>query len=169
MKSNRGTFSTKDAPSGSKFIPRANANRGAITNSSSGLRSSAYGASSGKELAVQSEKSKPAISSSTSMASTAKSSGIQCFKCGGRGHVIKECPNNRVIIVNDNGEYESASEEDVEEENVDEAHGDEEHTGCEFEQGASLVVAQILSVQMKEAEIDSGIIFFKPELKCKIK
>ena len=71
--------------------------------------------------------------------------------------------------MNDNGEYESASEEDVEEENVDEAHGDEEHTGCEFEQGASLVVAQILSVQMKEAEIDSGIIFFKHELKCKIK
>ena len=97
-------------------------------------------------MAIQSEKSKPAISSSTSMASIAKSSGIQCFKCGGRGHEIKECPNNHVIIVTDNGEYESASEEDVEEENVDEAHGDEEHTGCEFEQGASLVVAQILSV-----------------------
>ena len=170
MKSNRGTFSTKGTPSGGKFTTRANANGGAITNSSSGLRSGAYGASSGKDdLNIHSEKNKPAISSSTSMASTAKSSGIQCFKCGGRGHVIKECPNNHVIIVNDNGEYESASEEDVEEENVDEAHGDEEHTGCEFEQGASLVVAQILSVQMKEAEIDSGIIFFKPELKCKIK
>ena len=56
MKSNRGTFSTNGTPSGGKFTPRANANRGAITNSSSGLRSSAYGASSGKELAVQSEK-----------------------------------------------------------------------------------------------------------------
>jgi hypothetical protein len=56
MKSNRGTFSTKGTPSGGKFTPRANANRGAITNSSSGLRSSAHGASSGKELAVQSEK-----------------------------------------------------------------------------------------------------------------
>ena len=99
MKSNRGTFSTKGNPSGGKFTPRANANRGAITNSSSGLRSSAYGASSGKDdLAVHSEENKPAISSSTSMASTAKSSDIQCFKCGGRGHIIKECPNN----VNDN-------------------------------------------------------------------
>jgi len=56
MKSNRGTFRTKGTPSGGKFTPRANANRGAITNSSSGLRSSAHGASSGKELAVQSEK-----------------------------------------------------------------------------------------------------------------
>jgi len=57
-----------------------------------------------------------------------------------------------VIIVKDNGEYESASEEEVEEEYDDEAHEDEEHTRCEFEQGAALVVAQILSVQMKEAE-----------------
>jgi len=104
MKSNRGTFSTKGTPSGGKFTPRTNANRGAITNSSSGLRSSAHGASSGKELADQSEKSKPAMSSSTSMASTTKTSGIQCFKCGGRGHVIRECPNNRTIIVNDQGQ-----------------------------------------------------------------
>ena len=43
-----------------------------------------------------------------------KTSGIQCFKCGGRGHVIRECPNNRTIIVNDQGEYESASEEEQE-------------------------------------------------------
>ena len=96
--------------------------------------------------------SKPSASTTTSVGSTAKSSGIQCFKCGGRGHVIKECPNNRVIIVKDNGEYESTSEEEVEEEYDDEAHEDEEHTRCEFEQGAALVVAQILSVQMKEAE-----------------
>ena len=169
MESNRGTFNTKGTPSGGKFTPRANANRGAITNSSSGLCSSAYGASSGKDLAVQSEKNKPAISSSTSMASTAKSSGIQCFKCAGRGHVIKECPKNRVVIVNDNGEYESASEEDVEEENVDEAHGDEEHTGCEFEQGASLVVAQILSVQMKEAEIGQRHNLFQTRAKVQDK
>ena len=87
------------------------------------------------------------------MASTAKSSGIQCFKCGGHGHVIKECPNNRVIIVNGNGEYESSNEKDDGEGNVDEAHEHDEHTRCEFEQGAALVVAQILSVEMKEAEI----------------
>ena len=48
------------------------------------------------------------MSSSTS--SIGSNSGMQCFKCGGRGHVIRECPNNRAIIVNDQGEYESASE-----------------------------------------------------------
>jgi hypothetical protein len=45
--------------------------------------------------------SKSAPSTSTSVGSTAKGSGIQCFKCGGRGPIIKECPNNRVILVND--------------------------------------------------------------------
>jgi len=57
-----------------------------------------------------------------------------------------------VVIVNDSGEFESASEEEAEEEHVGEAHQDEEQTGCEFEHGAALVVTQILSVQMKEAE-----------------
>jgi len=57
-----------------------------------------------------------------------------------------------VIIVNDSGEFESTSEEEAEEEHVDEAHKDEEHTGCEFEHGAALVVTQILSVQMNDAE-----------------
>ena len=155
MKSNRVTFNTKGTPSGSKFTPRANANRGAITNSSSGLRSSAYGASSGKDLAVQSEKSKPAMSSSTSMASTTKTSGIQCFKCGCRGHVIRECPNNRTIIVNDQGEYESASEEEQEAMDggqLEDATENEGHTSSEFEGGVALVITRILSVQMKEAE-----------------
>ena len=122
---------------------------------SSGLRSSAHGASSGKELVVQSEKSKPAMSSSTSMASIAKNSGIQCFKCGGRGHVIRECPNNRTIIVNDQRQYVSASDEEqkvIDGGQLEDATENEAHTSCEFEGGAALVVTQILSVQMKEAE-----------------
>lgn len=108
------SFSSRVTPSGNKFMPRSNVNRGATVNSSGGLRAAAMSNSTGKELAAPSERSKPATSSSTSMASTAKSSGIQCFKCGGRGHVIKECPNNRTILVNDQGEYESAREEEQE-------------------------------------------------------
>ena len=54
--------------------------------------------------------------------------------------------------MNDSGEFESPSEEEAEEEHIDEAHKDEEHTGCEFEHGAALVITQIFSVQMKEAE-----------------
>ena len=115
MKSNRGvSFSTRSTPSGSKFTPRSSASRDTIFNSSGGARSSNFGASSGKELAAPSERNKSANSSSISVGSSTKSSGIQCFKCGGRGHVIKECPNNQTIIVNDQGEYESASDKEHE-------------------------------------------------------
>ena len=74
-----------------------------------------------------------------------------------------------MIIVNDNGEYESTSEEDVGEGNVDETHEDDEHIGCEFEQGAALVVAQILSVQMKEAEIGQRHNLFQTRAKVQDK
>jgi hypothetical protein len=95
LKSNRGvSFSTRSTPSGRKFTRRGSANRGTISNSSGGARSSNFGASSGKELAAPSERNKSANSSSISVGSSTKSSGIQYFKCGGRGHVIKECPNN---------------------------------------------------------------------------
>jgi hypothetical protein len=111
--------------------------------------------SSGKELDAHTERSKPATSSSTSMASATKSSGIQYFKSGGHGHLIKECPNNRTILVNDQGEYESASEEEHEafdEGQFEDPTENDGLTSCEFEGGAAFVVTQILSVQMKEAE-----------------
>jgi hypothetical protein len=148
-------FNARGTSSASKYTTRGSAGRGTISNSSGTSYSIARGTSSGKDSAVPSEKIKPANSSTTSVGSTAKSSGIQCFKCGGRGHVIRECPNNRTIIVNDRGEYESASDEEekeVEDEGKFQDAEDETHTYCEFEKGATLVVTQILSVQVKEAE-----------------
>ena len=146
------SYGMRTMSGGGKSISRFTAAPSSAKSSSGDLRSNVQGIFRGKNAAAQGMSSKPSASTTTSVGSTAKSSGIQCFKCGGRGHVIKECPNNRVIIVKDNGEYESASEEEAEEEYDDEAHEDEEHTRCEFEQGVVLVVAQILSVQMKEAE-----------------
>jgi hypothetical protein len=67
--------------------------------------------------------------------------------------------------VNDDGEYTSASEEEAEAGNVDDTHRVEEHTGCEFEHGTALVVTQILSVQMKEAEIGRRHNFFQMRAK----
>ena len=90
------------------------------------------------------------------MTSTTKTSGIQCFKCGGRGHVIRECRNNRTIIVNDQRQYVSASDEEQKVINggqLEDATENEAHTSCEFEGGAALVVTKILSVQIKETEI----------------
>ncbi|KAK4707338.1 hypothetical protein R3W88_033112 [Solanum pinnatisectum] len=40
------------------------------------------------------------------------SSYIQCHKFHGRGHMMHKCPSRRNIILRDNGEYESVSEED---------------------------------------------------------
>ncbi|XP_066373518.1 uncharacterized protein [Miscanthus floridulus] len=109
------SYGTRTMSGGGKSISRFTAAPSSAKSSSGDLRSNVQGIFRGKNAVAQGMSSKPSASTTTSVGSTAKSSGIQCFKCGGHGHVIKECPNNRVIIVKDNGEYESASEEEVEE------------------------------------------------------
>ena len=37
---------------------------------------------------------------------------ITCFKCRGRGHMARECPNQRVMLLTDDG-YESRDEEEI--------------------------------------------------------
>ena len=37
---------------------------------------------------------------------------IKCFKCLGSGHITSQCPNKRVMIMKDNGEVETTSEND---------------------------------------------------------
>lgn len=163
------SYGARTMTRGSKSISRFTAASSATKGSTGGLRSNIQGNSSGKNGAAPNTSYKPAASTSTSIGSIAKSSGIQCFKCGGRGHVIKECPNNRVILVNDDGEYTSASEEEAEAGNVEDTHKNEEHTGCEFEHGTTLVVTQILSVQMKEAKIGQRHNLFQTRAKVQDK
>ncbi|XP_010527366.1 PREDICTED: uncharacterized protein LOC104804721 [Tarenaya hassleriana] len=38
---------------------------------------------------------------------------IMCYKCRGRGHMARDCPNSRVMIITDKGEYESLDEEEA--------------------------------------------------------
>jgi ferredoxin len=152
--SRAGPFNVKGAASASKFTPRS-VGRGIVNNSSGGSYSNARSTSKSKGFTAPSERNKPANSSSTSMGSTTKSSGIQCFKCGGCGHVIRECPNNCIININDKGDYESTGGEEQEvndDEKFQDTFEEEDHTYCEFETGAALVVTQILNVQVKEAE-----------------
>jgi hypothetical protein len=40
---------------------------------------------------------------------------IKCFKCLGSGHIASQCPNRRVMIMRDNGEVMTASEDDSDE------------------------------------------------------
>jgi hypothetical protein len=167
--SNPLSYGARTVTGGNKSISRFTIASSATKRSTRGLRSNIQGNFSGKNDAAPSTGYKPASSTSTSVGSTTKSSGIQCFKCGGHGHVIKECPNNRVILMNDDGEYTLASEEEAKAGNVDDTHKIEEHTGCEFEHGTTLVVTQILSVQMKEAEIGQRHNLFQTRAKVQDK
>ena len=86
-------------------------------------------------LSAKSTPSGSAQSSSSSMASTGQTLDIICRHCKGGGYYARECPSKRVIIVTEDGGYESAS--DYEEETLDlitsEEHGaddSEPHTQC---------------------------------------
>ena len=65
------------------------------------------------------ESTKKAIEGESSQAkgkSTSQSSrsrDIKRFKCLGIGHMALQCPNKKVMILKDNGEVESKSEEDI--------------------------------------------------------
>ncbi|KAG7564287.1 Reverse transcriptase domain [Arabidopsis suecica] len=41
-----------------------------------------------------------------------RSRDITCFKCQGRGHMARECPNQRVMILTSSGDYESQDEQE---------------------------------------------------------
>ena len=62
--------------------------------------------------------------SSSSVASTGSSSGIQCHRCHGLGHVKKDCPSQRAYVAKDDGGYISTS--DTEEEDVDDVVSDDD-------------------------------------------
>jgi hypothetical protein len=46
----------------------------------------------------------------SSVASTARTREIECFKCKGKGHYMRDCQNQRALIIREDGEYTSASE-----------------------------------------------------------
>ncbi|XP_044428442.1 uncharacterized protein [Triticum aestivum] len=151
-KQNRTTsFTARATSSGSKFIPQFNVGRGIMTSSGGGNQPHARAATSRNDASNSKEKSKFAAPSSSSIGSTGKTSEIECFTCKGRGHMKKDCPNKRTMLITENGEYESCSEPEEETEDGDGSDGDEQ-TYCDYEQGASLVVTKVLSVQIKEAE-----------------
>ena len=46
------------------------------------------------------------------MASTGRTRDVQCHRCKGYGHVMRDCPSKRVMVIKDDGEYSSASDFD---------------------------------------------------------
>ena len=116
---------------------------------------------------------KPAASTS-SVASTGRTSNIQCHRCKGYGHMMRDCPNKRVMIVKDDGECSSAS--DFDEDTLallaadyagSEEHIEEHINAGDAEHYESLIVQRVLSAQMEKAEQNQRHTLF--QTKCVIK
>jgi hypothetical protein len=96
------------------------------------------------------------------MASTGKSSQIQCRKCGGLGHFAHDCASSHVMIALEDGGYDATSDDDEdtlaliasdEQCAAAPAEQDSEFMAAEHaEQYPSLVAQRVLSAQITKAE-----------------
>ena len=85
--------------------------------------------------------------SSSSVASMGHTSGIQCHRCHGIGHVQKDCPSQRAYIATEDGYIRTSDIEDEEDQDADEEDGevlgDEATTSYR-----SIIVQRVLSSQV---------------------
>lgn len=99
-------------------------------------------------------------SGASSMASTGRARETQCHCCKGFGHMQRDCPSKRALLIKDNGEYTSAS--DIEEEhtlladsvgNDNDSDREEEQISADLaDKYLSIIAQRVLSAQMKRAE-----------------
>ncbi|KAK1645656.1 hypothetical protein QYE76_063461 [Lolium multiflorum] len=61
---------------------------------------------------MQARSSEPAASGSGSSMSTVHNRDMNCHTCGGKGHFKRDCPNRKVMIINDIDEYETGDDAD---------------------------------------------------------
>ncbi|KAK1663459.1 hypothetical protein QYE76_051618 [Lolium multiflorum] len=93
-----------------RYTPRASPTT-ALTSSS---RPSQFSTPSSKPVSnvPNTEKSEPAASTNGSSISTARNRDMNCHTCGGKGHFKRDCPNRKVMIVNEDNEYETGDDVD---------------------------------------------------------
>ncbi|KAK1617099.1 hypothetical protein QYE76_022616 [Lolium multiflorum] len=77
-------------------------------------RSGPYSTPSSKPVSnvPNTKKSESAASTSGSSMSTARNRDMNCHTCGGKGHFKRDCPNRKVMIVNEDNEYETGDDVD---------------------------------------------------------
>ncbi|KAG2650543.1 hypothetical protein PVAP13_1NG202019 [Panicum virgatum] len=91
--------------------------------------------------------------SSSSVASTGRTTGIQCHRCHGFGHVRKDCPSQRAYIATEDGYISASDIEDDEEEEAKEAVEGGDVLGNENTIAfRSIIVKRVLSVQAQQPE-----------------
>ncbi|KAG2411350.1 hypothetical protein I3760_Q009100 [Carya illinoinensis] len=72
---------------------------------------------------------------------------IKCFKCLGSGHIASQCPNRRVMIMRDNGEVMTESEDD--QDGVPELVDASDDEGVIYAVSESLVARRALNTHIK--------------------
>ncbi|XP_071917122.1 uncharacterized protein [Coffea arabica] len=90
----------------------------------------------------------------------------RCFKCQGRGHIASQCPNQRTMIMMQNGEI--VSEDEAEYEGIPpldggsdgESPNEEEFSAPEGHFGTALVARRALTARVKEDELQRENIFY---------
>ncbi|KAK1694091.1 hypothetical protein QYE76_010788 [Lolium multiflorum] len=88
----------------------------------------------------------PAASGTGSSISTARNRDMVCHTCGGKGHFKKDCPNRKVMIINEDNEYETGDDADPD------APEDDDYDSDSFDaypsEAQTIVVSQrVLNVQ----------------------
>ena len=92
-------------------------------------------------------------SSFTSPSAIKQPKDITCFKCQGRGHYARECPNKKSLVIREDGEVDFESDNEDEMPPLEDA--DDVHTHDEYEEyleygEKALVARRALNVQFKE-------------------
>ena len=82
-------------------------------------------------------------------------SSIKCFKCQGRGNKSFECKTVRTMIINDDGSYDSMSDDEMEAlEHVAmhrQVNEEEDHqVFCDNDSSPNLVVSKVLTLQHQQ-------------------
>ncbi|KAK1662827.1 hypothetical protein QYE76_050986 [Lolium multiflorum] len=92
-----------------RFTPRAPSTAPAPS-----TRSAPYSTPPSKPVSNVSnaKKSESAASTSGSSMSTARNRDMVCHTCGGKGHFKRDCPNRKVMIINEDNEYETGDDVD---------------------------------------------------------
>jgi hypothetical protein len=90
------------------------------------------------------------------VSSTGHTRDIQCHRCRGFGHMIRDCPNKRTLLIRDNGEYSLASDSEKTSHAMiatNHAENEEVHVDpIDADRYESLVVQHVLSTQVGQAE-----------------